>query len=332
MVKFLIIRLSSIGDIVLTTPVVRMLKQQVENAEIHYVTRPQYAAILESNPYVDKVHLYNHDDNFFWESLRNEFFDYIIDLHKNLRSRKIINKLGIHAFTIDKLNWEKWLMVNFKKNKLPDIHIVDRYLESTKLFDIQNDQKGLDFFIPVKDEVNLLSLPSNVTYGYIAFAIGAQHFTKRLPNEKIIEICSFLDFPVVLLGGKEDVENAEIIQASVKRNIVFNACGNYNLNQSASLLRQAKVVITHDTGLMHIAAALKKRIVSVWGNTIPEFGMTPYLADPNSAIVEVKDLKCRPCSKIGFKKCPKKHFNCMNQIESKKVTELANLLAIKAFE
>jgi ADP-heptose:LPS heptosyltransferase len=222
-------------------------------------------------------------------------------------------------------------MVNFKKNKLPDIHIVDRYLKNLAVFDVRNDQKGLDYFVPIADEINLLSLPYNLPYGYIAIAIGAQHFTKRVPNEKVIEICNNLQTPVILLGGKEDFENAQIIEAQVTTINVYNACGKYNLNQSASLVRQAKVVITGDTGLMHIAAAFKKRIISVWGNTIPEFGMSPYLADANSVIIQEKELSCRPCSKIGFKKCPQKHFKCMQNIDSKRIADFANLLAMKAF-
>ena len=141
MVKFLIVRLSSIGDIVLTTPVVRILKQQVEESEIHYLTKPQYASILENNPHVTKVHIYKSKDKDFINNLRDEFFDYVIDLHKNIKTHFLKNKLGIHAFTFDKLNWEKWIMVNFKKNKLPKKHIIERYLESTKVFDV--NIKGL---------------------------------------------------------------------------------------------------------------------------------------------------------------------------------------------
>jgi ADP-heptose:LPS heptosyltransferase len=331
MVKFLIVRLSSIGDIVLTTPVIRALKQQVEVAEVHFLTKPQYSIILENNPYLTKIHLYQPKSKEFIESLRDEFFDYVIDLHKNLRTHFLKNKLGIYAFTFEKFNWEKWLLVQFKINKLPDKHIVERYLESVKIFDVHNDQKGLDYFISVNDEVNLLSLPQNMAFGYIAFAIGAQHFTKKIPVEKIVSICNQLETSVILLGGKEDFENGEIIKGSVKNISVFNACGKYSLNESASLVRQAKLVITGDTGLMHIAAAFKKRIISIWGNTVPQFGMYPYMPDNSSIIIEVKDLKCRPCSKIGLKKCPKKHFNCMQKIDNQHVAELANLLALKSF-
>ena len=107
---------------------------------------------------------------------------------------------------------------------------------------------------------------------------------------------------------------------------VYNACGRFSINQSASLVQQARVVITPDTGLMHIAAAFKKKIISVWGNTIPEFGMFPYLPDKDSRIIQVEGLSCRPCSKIGYSSCPKKHFRCMNDIDEKQLAELAKNL------
>ena len=125
------------------------------------------------------------------------------------------------------------------------------------------------------------------------------------------------------MGGKEDNQLAEEIKTEIGDNI-FVACGQYNINQSASLVKQAKKIITHDTGLMHIAAACKKEIICVWGNTVPDFGMYPYLPiksnQPTS--IQVADLKCRPCSKIGFAKCPKKHFNCMNKINEEQIVKL----------
>ena len=313
MVKFLIIRFSSIGDIVLTTPVVRMLKQQVEGAEIHYLTKKEYADIPGSNPYVDTVHVFENNLHELSEKLKYLHFNYIIDLHHNYRSSRIKSNLNIVAFSFPKINWEKWLIVNFKINKLPEIHIVDRYLETVKVFDIKNDNEGLDYFIPDKDKVQLSDLPVKFQNGYVGFVIGAGHFTKRLPTEKIAKICTKLNLPVILLGGPDDKDTANtIIENST--GTIYNACGNYSLNQSASLVKNANVIITHDTGLMHIAAAFKKKIISIWGNTIPKFGMYPYQANGNSKIFEISNLKCRPCTKIGFSKCPKKHFKCMNDI------------------
>lgn len=314
--KILIIRFSSIGDIVLTSPVVRCLKQQLK-AEIHFLTKKSFASLVENNPNVDKVFSIDKNVDEVVVDLKKENYDQVIDLHHNLRSMQVKRALGKPSKSFNKLNIEKWLLVNLKINRLPDKNIVDRYSETVSHLGVKNDMKGLDFFIPKKDEVEISSLPEIFQKGYIAFVIGAKHNTKKLPVEKIISICKKLERPVILIGGKEDFEKGEkILSNSELRTLnLFNACGKYNIQQSASLIKQAEKVITHDTGMMHIAAAFKKNIISVWGNTVPEFGMYPYLADENSKIVEVKNLSCRPCSKIGFEKCPKGHFKCMNEID-----------------
>ncbi|MBK7183317.1 MAG: glycosyltransferase family 9 protein [Bacteroidetes bacterium] len=314
MKKILIIRFSSIGDIVLTTPVIRCIKEQKPEIEIHYLTKKSFKGILEHNPYLSKIHTIEKDINEIATELKQENFDYVIDLHNNLRSLQTKRIIGKPSSSFKKLNFKKWMLVNLKINNMPAMHVVDRYLETAAALGIKNDLKGLDYFIPTKDEVQLQSLPSTHQNGYIGFVIGAKHFTKQLPTEKIIAICKKLNQPIVLLGGKEDKERAIKIEKAVGSNI-YNACGNYNLNQSASLIKQAKKIITHDTGLMHIAAAFKKEIISVWGNTVPAFGFTPYLPDSKSKIVEVKNLACRPCSKIGHDKCPKGHFKCMMEID-----------------
>lgn len=314
MKKILIIRFSSIGDIVLTTPVIRCIKEQKPEIEIHYLTKKSFKGILEHNPYLSKIHTIEKDINEISKELKNENFDFVIDLHNNLRSLQTKRIIGKPSSSFKKLNFKKWMLVNLKIDNMPAIHVVDRYLETAAGLGIKNDLKGLDYFIPAKDEVQLLSLPSTHQNGYLGFVIGAKHFTKQLPTEKIIAICKKLNQPIILLGGKEDKERAIEIEKAVGA-IIYNACGNFNLNQSASLIRQAKKVITHDTGLMHIAAAFKKEIISVWGNTVPAFGFTPYLPDNKSKIVEVKNLACRPCSKIGYDKCPKGHFKCMVEID-----------------
>lgn len=324
-IKFLIIRFSSIGDIVLTTPVVRCLKQQVEGAVVHFLTKPQYAEILNNNPYINKVHVLKSDKETVRE-LKDEGFDYLIDLHKSLRSYRFKNRLKVMDFSFPKLNREKWLMVNFKKNILPDIHIVDRYFEAVKLFDVQNDLKGLDYFINVLDKVNLDDFGFDTNKDFVAFAIGGQHETKKIPVEKILGICKKINHPIVLLGSQEDFSNAEIIVSGCKNAI--NMCGKLSLNQSASLVEQSALVITHDTGNMHIAAALKKNIVSVWGSTIPQFGMYPYLPGDKSKIFEVQNLKCRPCSKLGHKECPKKHFDCMQKQDADAIANYVNEIVL----
>ncbi len=324
-VKFLIIRFSSIGDIVLTSPVVRLIKQQVEDAEIHYLTKAQFKSLVETNPNIDKVHILDKSLKQSLQTLKYEHYQYIIDLHKNLRSLRVKNSLKIISFSFDKLNYEKWILVNFKRNILPKKHIVDRYIEPLSVFDIKNDNKGLDFFIPNKDIYDIKKLPNGFQNGFVTLVLGANHNTKRLTTEKHISLCEKINKPIVLLGGKENRDEGEIITNKVGGKI-FNACGILNINQSASLIKNCNVIITPDTGLMHIAAAFKKKIISVWGNTVPDFGMYPYFPHPASEMFQVENLKCRPCSKIGFDKCPKKHFKCINDLNisdiAKKVIEL----------
>lgn len=305
--KILVIRFSSIGDIVLTTPVIRTLHQQLD-AEVHLLTKASFKGVLSANPYVHKIWAIKSKVSEVLADLKQEGFTQIIDLHANLRSLQVKWGLfGVKAYTFDKLNWQKWLLVKFKVNKMPDIHIVDRYLATTKALGIKNDGKGLDHFIPTKDEVNPADYGLPKTY--IALVTGAAHATKRLPQEKIIELCQQIKAPIVLLGGPDEQAQGDAIRTAAGEHVI-NACGHTRLHQSASLLQQATCVISHDTGLMHMAAAFNKPIYSIWGNTVPDLGMYPYKVDENY-IFEVQDLSCRPCSKIGFSACPKGHFSCM---------------------
>ena len=311
-VKFLILRFSSIGDIVLTTPVVRCLKQQHPNAEIHYFTKIQHQSLLEENPYLDRIWCLEANMGFLIQALRREKFDYILDLHTNVRTLRVKLALGVRSYSFPKLNVQKWLFTRFKLNLMPPVHIVDRYMATLAPFGIDNDDQGLDYFIPYRDEVERDWIPLTHRAGYVAYAIGGQHATKRLPVERMVELCRKINYPTILLGGKEDFETGETVRLVLGDALIFNACGKCNLNQSASLVKQAGIVFTHDTGLMHIAAAFKKKVYSIWGNTTPLFGMYPYQTP--HVVLENNNLSCRPCSKIGYKKCPKGHFKCMNEL------------------
>lgn len=313
----MVIRFSSIGDIVLTTPILRCIKQQLKDVELHFITKQQFISVIENNPYVDKFHTINQSLAQIIPQLKKENYDYIIDLHHNARTLKLKLALGKKSFSFNKLNWEKFLIVNFKKNKLPQKHIVDRYFEAAANIGVKNDGKGLDYYIDEKDEIDIVSsLPAMFHNDYNALVVGGSYFTKQIPVNKLKEICATSSLPLILLGGTDDATSAEQVY-QLNKNKVLNLCGKLNLNQSASIIQQANKVITSDTGLMHIAAAYKKDIISLWGNTIPEFGMGPYLAGKNSQILEVTNLSCRPCSKLGYKKCPKGHFKCMNDIQLK---------------
>lgn len=309
----------------LTTPVARCLKQQLQSVEIHYITKPAFAEILSANPFIDKLLALKGNLPDTIKELQKEKYDLVIDLHNNQRTLIIKQALKAKSRSFNKLNLEKWLMVNFKVNRLKPVHIVDRYMETVKTLDVANDGQGLDYFIPKKDEVSMNELPPSHRSGYIGWVVGALHFTKKFPLHKIISVIKKVEKPIVILGGKNELSDGEKIELAAGSK-VFNACGKFSLNQSASLVRQSSAIVTNDTGLMHIAAAFQKPILSLWGNTIPEFGMSPYygISKSNSEIIEVKGLNCRPCSKIGFKQCPKKHFKCMEMIDENRLVKLLN--------
>ncbi|MFZ6663646.1 glycosyltransferase family 9 protein [Peijinzhouia sedimentorum] len=327
--KILILRFSSIGDIVLTTPVIRTLKTQLDNAEIHFATKKNYFSILEANPYLTKIHLLENSTSDLIKELKTEKFDFIVDLHNNLRTRQIKLALGVKSKSFQKLNVEKWLKVQLKIDRLPNVHIVDRYMETVKDLGVKMDALGLDYFIPHKYEVENDWLPEAFQKEYVVYAIGGQHATKRLPLGRMIELCDKINKPIILIGGKEDKETAQSIVDFFERReenqdyepklaemnkkaIIFDTCGKLSINQSASIIKNANYVFSHDTGMMHIAAAFQKQLFTIWGNTIPSFGMYPYRT--KFVILEKQGLGCRPCSKIGFDKCPKGHFDCMNKI------------------
>ena len=330
--KILIIRFSSIGDIVLTTPVIRCLKNQVDDVEIHYLTKKSYEPVLSANPYIHQLHFLDANIQETIDRMLVEDFDMVIDLHHNLRSLRIKNALKCKSRSFPKLNLQKWLFTNLKINLLPPIHIVDRYMKTVQELGVKNDGRGLDYFIPGNAHIQQSDIPAAHQLGYIGLVIGAAHATKRMPLSKLTELVASIDHPIILLGGKEDQAQGEIL-AALDPIKIYNACGKFNLNESAGLVEQAKLIISHDTGLMHIAAAFHKPIISVWGNTVPAFGMYPYYGEKNLParqqpfeIVEIQGLRCRPCSKIGYDACPKRHFKCMENIPVQQIRQLAQQL------
>lgn len=324
--KILIIRFSSIGDIVLTSPVVRCVKKQIPGATIHMLTKSVYAPMLEANPHIDKIYSFHKGLHEVIPKLRKEHYDLIIDLHKNLRSLRVRIALWKKTYSFQKLNFRKLWYTVTKQNVMPDKHIVDRYLDSVKPLGIINDGQGLDFFVADEERVCSLAFPSSFQKGYVALVIGSKHATKQMPVNFLIRLCKQIHHPIILIGGDSDREKAMQIENAVGTT-VFNTCGAYTIGKSASIIEGALGVITPDTGMMHIAAAYRKNIISVWGNTVPAFGMYPYFPTDykgHSIIMENNDLACRPCSKLGYKHCPKKHFKCMNDLSTNEIATLAN--------
>lgn len=308
----MVIRFSSIGDIVLCTPIIRCIKQQL-GAEVHFLTKKKFSNVLRKNPFIDKLISYEDLDKQF-SSLKSYEYDYVVDLHNNLRSSKVCKTLGREAFRLDKINISKWLRVNLGLDRLPNKHIVDRKFESIESIGVKYDGQGLDFYYDREEDL-LAAVPKSKDR--IGLVLGAAHYTKRIPHELINKIISGVDAEFFLLGGPAE---AELGSRMAKGKHVHNWCGKTSLQGSAQLMESCDLIISSDTGLMHIAAALDKNIISIWGSTIPDFGMYPFMKDGGNSYfnIEVEDLHCRPCSKIGFEQCPKGHFACMqnHSIES----------------
>lgn len=324
--NILIIRFSSIGDLVLTTPIIRCLKNKYPTANLHLLIKKSFFPVMAQNPYIDDFHVYDGNLKQVIQELKQEKFDFIIDLQKSIRSRSIRRSLGVVWFSFPKLNLRKWIYVRLKINLMPDKSVVDRYFLAVKPLKVYNDGKGLDFFIPKSQKTKVEDIPAGHLSGFVACVIGGSFFTKRFPVSKWQTFCKQCPYPIILLGGSEDRERGEEIKSASPRN-VYNASGKFTLLESADLVRRSRVVISNDTGLMHIAAAFQKPVISLWGNTAPDMGMFPYYGQNNlkthpsplSVIMENTDLRCHPCSKLGYDKCPKKHFKCMMDLSIPKI-------------
>lgn len=317
--KILVIRFSSMGDIIYTTPVVRCLKKQLPGAEIHFLTKPQFRYIYENNPYLDQLLLLKDKLSDTISEIKNGQYDYIIDLHNNLRTSIIKSAVRVKSSTYKKQRIRKWLSLKFKWKLIPDTHLVERYLKTVAFLGIGNDGQPIDYYLKAHHRLEDL-LPPAHQKKYIAFVIGATHFTKRMPNPKITAICRELKYPVVLLGGADVQANGDEVTAQVSG--IYNACGKTTLDESVFLVSKARAVIGFDTGLTHIAEAFDVPIVSIWGGTVPQLlGVEPYKV--KHSLVAGIELPCRPCSRFGLEKCPLGHFKCMNDMPTKPITDFA---------
>jgi ADP-heptose:LPS heptosyltransferase len=312
--KILIIRLSSIGDIVLTSPIIRSLHTCFPQASIQFLTKKAYQSLLEQNPHINKLHLFDGDLNATVRELKAEGFDLVVDLHRNIRSRMIKVRLGVRASTYSKDRWPVWRHIRLGIGELPEVHTVERYARAITPLGCELDEGGLEFFIPdaarakAKEAIDGQKFPSQP----IVVVLGGKYFTKRWPREYFVELLNGLGLPVVLLGDKAEVEDAAWIKERLQIP-VFNAVAQMDLLTGAAVMERCRFVITHDTGLMHIAVALDLKIFSIWGNTVPELGFAPYRAK-ESVIIGNEGLYCRPCTKLGYEKCPKGHFRCMMEL------------------
>jgi len=322
--KILIIRLSSIGDILLTTPFIRQVRKNFPNAQIDYIIKTEFMELIQDNPHIDN--LIDYDINKGIDGLKNvkenvkrEKYNIIFDLHNNFRSNYI--KRGCRAEinkTIVKNKITQFLFVNFKLNRYKTIiPIPEKYLNVGKPAGVVDDDQGLEMYWNEKTEKKSYEILPQYKHisgtDYFSVAPGAGLFTKAWPIEYFDRLTENILFkykkPIVVLGSDSEKNLGSILS---KRENVIDLTGKLTLKQTSFVISKSMVLISNDSGLMHVATAVNIPVLAIFGSTTKELGFFPYRS--KSIVVENKNLDCRPCSHIGRNKCPKKHFKCMIEL------------------
>lgn len=325
--RFLLVRLSSMGDVILTTPIIRALHEAYPQAEIHFLTRPAYAPLLSYHPLIHAVHL--------WSprlTLPDWRWTGVIDLQKNLRTFRLRWRLRCERFsTFRKENLRKWQSVR-TKIPLPVRHIVERYGEALRPWGIEVRELGpLEVYIPPEVEEKVRKeLKTNLPEPpWLAVGLGGTYETKRWKLPYFQVLLERLRLPVILLGGKTEMPAAHKLASQLSVPVVVGT-GRFSLLETAAAIRVASLLLSHDTGTAHLGAAVQTPTAVLWGNTVPEFGMTPWKVSHIN--IEARHLACRPCSKLGFAKCPRGHHDCMRALTpdyvEKRLRHFIDMLAL----
>lgn len=331
--KVLVIRLSSLGDILLTTPVLRSIKKHFPHLEIDFLLKEEFYNLIKENPNVSEIFIYKSDKEQM-EELREKLisknYDLIIDLQNNFRTSSLLKKFKTKKVRFKKRDVEKFLLVKFKWNLMKDEkQIPVRYAESIGSLintDVTTflDDKSPDLYSDREPDKLLAGKEK-----FIGICPGAKHFTKRWLKKHFLELCKLLNengFKPVLFGGKLDKELCSEIKQKIPNAI--NLCNDNDILKTAADMKKCKAVVSNDSGLMHTATAVGVPVAAIFGSTVKEFGFTPYNIKNN--VIENSGLYCRPCSHIGKAECPEDHFRCMKEIKPRDVyNSLLDLLKIK---
>ncbi|MCK5533469.1 glycosyltransferase family 9 protein [bacterium] len=334
--KVLVIRLSSLGDVVLSTVVLGNIREKYADAYIAVLVKEEFMDIFKANPYLDEIIVFSKKDSLTdkIKQIRRQKFNLVIDLHHNLRSHIITFFSGANK----KIRYKKDIfarryLVYRKKLKHPIKHTVERYLEAISRVNIKIKYKNPQIFLTEEDikqaKIRIKSVRSNLPQVLIGVNLGAKHKTKKMFSSKYTELIQKLlekNYTPVLLGGKEDLEfTKKIISGFGPYTLheIFNLVGKTDLRGLIALIKMCKVLITPDTGAMHIAAALEIPVVALFGPTTLDFGFGPW--EKNKIIIQ-KDLPCRPCSLHAKDKCPKKTFDCLNLISTEEIINAVDKL------
>ena len=323
--KFLVIRFSSIGDILLTTPLLRTLRHRFPHSDIGVAVKEQFASLLQYNSHIDRLHCLNKrgsiaDLRQLKSEIRDIGYDTIIDIHDNMRSRYLKHGLCKMHFQYKKYKCKRFWLVHTRLNFYQDIIPVHlRYINSISTLGVQDDGAGLELNVPqsiqqqMKDRLMQMGFKKNSLS--IGIAAGAGFPTKRWPAEYYHNVCQRLQdehhAQIVLFGDPSDRDTAQLIRKGL-HGPVFDLTGSCSLLETAAAMQTCHLLLCNDTGLMHMATTLPMQVVAVFGCTTRELGFFPV--GKQSTVIEHHQLSCRPCTHMGRRKCPKGHFKCMLDI------------------
>jgi lipopolysaccharide heptosyltransferase II len=335
MERILVIRLSSLGDILLTTPVLRMLREHCPAARIDFLTKVAYQDVLCANPCVDRLWLLEPRQGLkeMLRCLRQTRYDVVVDLHRTLRSRLLSHGLlAQHKLTYVKHTVRRALLVHLGWNTLRAMTPVpERYVTALRRLGVTGPLPPLEMHLTAESRAAMQTylqqeFPESLVRPLLAVAPGARWATKRWPVERFAAVAQELaqaqQAAVVVLGSAEDTQLAQELcqRLSVP---VLNSAGKLSLLHTAALLQQCHLLLSNDSGLMHMATALRVPVVAIFGPTVQEFGFYPFQA---CAQVVSAELACRPCSTKGSRRCPRGHHQCMQQVTVAQVCTAAHTL------
>jgi lipopolysaccharide heptosyltransferase II len=344
--KILIIRFSSMGDIVLTSPFVRVLRKKFPQAQIDFLTKEEFGDLVRYNPNLSSLITLKSDSRDELKTLAVKLhetkYDILFDLHNSIRSRYLrkLIKAG-ETYIVNKRVVARFFLVNFKWNFYKEvIPVSQRYIETGRTLGAVDDNKGPEIFFPDSVRKSMSTVLGDFlseSGTIIGFSPTAKHATKLWQSEKFVELGSRVALEygakILIFGGPGDVQYCENIAANIDsvtgKHIALSCAGKFSLLETAAAIDHCSFMVTNDSGVMHLASARGKKIIAIFGSTVKEFGFFPQ--GKECIVLENKDLQCRPCSHIGRDKCPQGHFKCMTEISVDDVMKAAEaLLPVKS--
>jgi len=343
--KILIIRFSSLGDVLLTTPLIRLLRDRYPDSRIDFLVRKEYADLIRYNQNISQIIEFDIRQGFpalrqLRKNIRDQKYDVILDIHRSVRSRYLTflmrwNPLsGTKVYRVRKNQFIRFLLVKVKINLYKKFYrriipVWEKYVRAAEPLGLTADDGHLELYLSGNSEPQLnKDLQKLLSGDYILIAPGAKHFTKRWPikyfAQLILEIHQKYQLPTILAGDASDIPVVEEILSELSPDIAASVAGKLSILQTATVIRPAKLVISNDSGLMHVAAAFQKPLIAIFGSTVEELGFFPN--SKGAQVLQNKGLYCRPCSHIGRPSCPEKHFRCMLEIPPEAVMEKITLL------